>query len=684
MYKLRTLDVWDTLLRRKSHPDNSKLASARALTLLLSNQLMPEFQDHHRIFHERCTIEGEYSRRAGDGEYSLFNVTTDLIARIIHDENSVNISKVVKDIIKFEIEFEKRNTYSDPHIVEFIKEYPAEKTIFLSDFYMPATDLRHILEHHGLNTIVDGGISSCDIALNKRSGHLFEYIHTQFDILPTEHVHIGDNLHADVNMPKSLGLNGIHFLPQDEHTKRQNCAKLFSDREILFKSISDNTQHQAKTLIKTLNLHQQAAYNLGLRSAPLIIGFILYVAEQSLKNKVEKIYFFTREGEFFIKVWKALFPDGTLAGQILPETGILEVSRLATFCASLQEVSTSEMMRVWNLYSTQSIYSLFKTLGIDPEKCRSLCQKYNINLENEIVYPWQDKRVQDLFMDENFKNIIQKAINENKKLLLQYLNEKGCTENTHCIGIVDIGWRGTIQDNIAYVIPKTKIFGYYMGLQYFLNKQPENCIKSSFGPDANKSQSNTDLLDAVSLLEMLCNAPSGSVLNYKKDTNGKIISNRLVDDEENDVFYKFVSFFQESVLFSSSLWANEIDTHVISSQDLYDYACIIWKNLVHNTDTNLLNAYHALNHNEIFGVGKFVKKNNVPSMKNILSGIFVKVEREKIIKFIKQNQLITSFSRRKDLNTLHKFTIIFIIWFALQYKHVRNYLKIINKNILKK
>lgn len=683
MYKLRTIDVWDTLLRRKSHPDNSKLASARALSLLLSNQLMPEFQDYYHIFHERCTIEGEYSRRAGDGEYSLINVTTDLITRIVHDKNSIDISKIVRDVIKCEIEFEKRNTYSDPDIAEFIKKYPAGKTIFLSDFYMSATDLCHILEYHGLNTIVDGGISSCDIALNKRSGRLFRYIHTQFNILPTEHVHIGDNLHADVNMPKSLGVDGIHFLPHDEHAKRQNCEKLFSDREVLFKSISDNIKQKSRALIPTLTPYQQSAYNLGLRSAPLIIGFILYVAEQSLKNKVEKIYFFTREGEFYLKIWKALFPNGTLAGQILPETDVLEVSRLSTFCASLQEVSISEMMRVWNLYSTQSIYSLFKTLGIDPEKCRALCQKYDIILENDIVYPWKDKRVQDLFMDENFKNIIQRAISENKQALLQYLEQKGFTENTRCIGIVDIGWRGTIQDNIAYIIPNTTIFGYYMGLQSFLNKQPGNCIKSSFGPDANKSQSNINFLDSVSLLEMLCNSPSGSVLNYKKETNEKIIINRLVDVDENDIFYKFVSFFQESVLFSSTLWSSEIDSHVISSQDLYDYACIIWKNLVHNTDTNLLNAYQALNHNETFGVGKFVKNNNVPSMKSILSGIFLKIERKKVIQFVKHNQLITTFSRRKDLEPLHKFTIIFIIWLALKYKHLKNYLKIVKVTILK-
>lgn len=68
----------------------------------------------------------------------------------------------------------------------------------------------------------------------------------------------------------------------------------------------------------------------------------------------------------------------------LPEIDIIEVSRLATFAPSLQEISIKEMMRVWNLYSTQSISSLFKTLNVAPETFQSFIDKYGIPADEQI------------------------------------------------------------------------------------------------------------------------------------------------------------------------------------------------------------------------------------------------------------------------------------------------------------
>ena len=107
---------------------------------------------------------------------------------------------------------------------------------------------------------------------------------------------------------------------------------------------------------------------------------MLHIAEKALIDRVEQIFFFTREGEFFIQAWRNLFPDNKLMGQILPPVDTLEVSRIATFTASLQEISTNEMMRLWNLYSTQSLFAFFKTLGLDSKDFVELCRKHELDL----------------------------------------------------------------------------------------------------------------------------------------------------------------------------------------------------------------------------------------------------------------------------------------------------------------
>ena len=67
-------------------------------------------------------------------------------------------------------------------------------------------------------------------------------------------------------------------------------------------------------------------------------GFISWIAEYCMQHEIKKLYFFTREGEFYkqlFDIWK----DNSRFKQKLPETWILEVSRIATFLPSIREVS---------------------------------------------------------------------------------------------------------------------------------------------------------------------------------------------------------------------------------------------------------------------------------------------------------------------------------------------------------
>ena len=675
--ELRTLDVWDTLLRRRTHPDCSKLASARALALRLAPDLKKNYLDYHAIFRERCMIEGEYAKRGPDGEYTLAEVMAELITRIVDNKRAIAIETERDYILQYEFEFEIQNTYPDPHIRQFIESYPAKKTLYLSDFYMPAADIQRLLDWHGVQAIAASGISSCDVGLNKRSGRLFRHVHEVYDVEPKDHVHIGDNAHADVKIPKTIGIDSVLFQPDDEHGKREEREKLYQSRDYLFRHITEQACATFPPDVEKLTAYQQAAWKLGLNAGPLVIGFVLYIAEQSLKDKVEKLYFFTREGEFYLQVWKALFPDNKLAGQALPAADTLEVSRLATFCASLRDVSTDELMRVWNLYSTQSLHTLFITLAIDPEICRPLCEEHGINMDEDIVHPWKDAGVQALFKDVRFRDILQNVITQKKNILEAYLHQHGCTVTQKRIGIVDIGWRGTIQDNLSYLLPDTQIFGYYMGLQAFLNVQPDNCIKSAFGPDANRSHRDVDLLDAVSLLEMLCNAPSGSVLGYQKDENGKVRAVRIKDDEENKAFYDFVLFFQQALLQTAGLWREYIDRYVVSSEDLRDHACVIWRNFLSGKNGNLMAVYESLNHNETFGVGKFIKQSNLPEVRDVVRAVFHKKDRQKFIQFLRHNQLVTAISGRSDIGHFQKIVLVCSIRSALQFKRARNFMRIL-------
>lgn len=605
MYALRTIDVWDTLIRRRGHPDLSKLVSARHISLVYVNQLKMDFQSPWNILRERCSIEGDFARTSDGGEYELENVLEALLTRIFKDAPDCNFAAIASMLAELEFDFEISNTYPDDEILRFCQAYPAKKTIFLSDFYMGRERLASLLYHHGLNNLVSDGISSCDIGVNKRSGRLFKYLYETYGVAPEDHVHIGDNLLADVEAPRKLGSQGVHYQPPHEHEQRQRREKRFNNRKAAIRDVSPHIRERAGTIVNGLPAESRSAFELGLTAAPLFVGFMLFVAEHCVTTSIKHLFFFTREGEFFLRVWNEMFGDQTLAGADLPAVELLEVSRLSTFCPSLRSVSPDEMMRVWNLYSTQSMRAMLKTLAIEPSSLQDLIGSYALTLDERITYPWRDPRVQGLFADNSFVNALSCECEKKREKLQSYLDLKAWSLTSN-VGIVDIGWRGTIQDNLAYLSPNHTVWGFYLGLQAFLNEQPPNVKKKAFCLDENSQSEDVSLMQNVSLIEMLCNSSSGSVLGYSIRESGQVFAVRDSDADENAVYFEYVQHFQDGVAYAANLWGEFIAQEVIESAELHELAIAQWHNVSSSEHPSLTAAYRRLKHNETFGLGEFV------------------------------------------------------------------------------
>jgi len=217
--------------------------------------------------------------------------------------------------------------------------------------------------------------------------------------------------------------------------------------------------------------------------------------------------------------------------------------------------------------------------------------------------------------------------------LRAYLASAGIDEGSGRIGIVDIGWRGTIQDNLAYALPKLEVLGCYLGLSRFLNAQPENVWKDAYGPNLNQSETLGALLDHVAPIEMLCNSPNGSVEGYESTAHGmKAI--RHVDEEENRVHAEYVRHFQAGVLDSVPYWTDFLRANAYSSAELRPMAMEIWNRIVHHPTPLLTEAFFQLNHNEVFGVGGFMDKRRMIGIGDVLLAFVSKKRRVRVQGFL--------------------------------------------------
>ncbi len=679
MYKIRTIDVWDTLLRRDCHPECIKLATAQHLYLGWASQLKPEFCDGWTLYLARLDAElllAEQSRMGGqDAEYEITKVMEQWICRVFSGSETTGLSE---QLAEFEFSAEVARSYADHGILSFLRAHQAEKTMFLSDFYMRSEMLRRLLASKGLDELVTEGLSSCDVGFNKRSGQIFHHVHRLHAVKPDEHVHIGDNEWSDVSSPRALGINAIHYLPEPAHTERLMRERLFSSRDALFDHVRLECLDLTRDASEGLSSKHHAALNLGVQAAPLFIGFALWIAEQAITQKFDRLYFFTREGEFFYKVFSTLFPSNRWFGHDLPTADILAVSRLSTFASSMTHVSTQEMSRVWSLFKVQSISGLFVTLGLNIGEYSELLDTMDLKETDIISDPGRNPKICNLFKNPQFVKAVNNTLVCHSSLLKSYLNERGVQAGKK-IGVIDIGWRGTIQDNIARLIPDSHFHGLYLGLRSLINTQSANVTKSAYGPDENISDERSTLFSNFAALELLCSSPKGSVMGYVTE-EGCTTPRRQIDQNENAAYENFVESFQEGVLLAAKHWRLYLESYAVASQDLHTIAMQVWNTLRRTPGEELVEVYLRTPQQDVFGYGEIFKRSQYPSLSTIFLASILGARRHELIEYIRRVQWSEAIANAKDIGLFHRSVLLLVFRAANLFKVAGLKMKLTKRN----
>lgn len=577
-----SFDIWDTIIKRKCHPEETKLHTAKYITLKYEQKLKEKYKNMYEILEIRDNIEAKQckeNKEAGkDEECKIIEVFKTLQKEIMKEK----IEDISKELLNEEIEQEKRVIYTNPEILPIFEKYKDLKKYCISDFYMGAEALEELLYSLKLPIKIEKVYSSADYLLNKRTGNLFKKAEEEIGITPKEHIHVGDNQFSDIEVAESLGIQTIktkktefNFAPEKGRKFEFNLETIKNDNKV---------------------------FNSGVDLAPLLYFFGYSIVEYAIKNNIPKVYYLTREGETFIKIHELIKQNNPFGGIKVPDCETLEVSRMATFSASLKEFSIQELLRLWSQYRKQSIKALFKTLGIDIKQYQNFIDKYNINPEEDIIEPWFDIRIQKLCADKEFTKKINLELKRKREELLEYFEKKkGISNNDEPIFVVDIGWRGTIQDNLAHIFTNKKVTGYYLTLYDFYNLQPENTHKISFID--NKNIRDNEVSNMITLLEWIYNPGTGSVTEYK---NGAAI--RKAKTEEVDIVKKYIEPLQKGMFEGAKVINDYMKEHPYEAEETKDYVYDLIRKIKTNPSKELIETYYSMVFNDTFGTAEYVQK----------------------------------------------------------------------------
>ena len=588
MTKIISFDIWDTIIKRKCHPEEIKLATARYIILKYENDVKDKYKNIYEILKKRDEIEAEECKKnkenGHDDECRIIDVFKILQKEIFKNE----LGDISEELLKEEIKAEKRAIFINPEILPIFERYKDLKMYCISDFYMGADSLKELLDYLKLPVKIEKIYSSADYLLNKRSGNLYKKAEEELNIKPKEHIHVGDNQYSDIEMAQSLGIETIKTTKTDFDFVPEKARRFNFDLDQVKKK--DDTK-------------ENRLFNSGVDLAPLLYFYGYSIVEYAIKNKIDTVYYATREGETFIKTHELIKKNNPF-GVDVPNCETIEVSRMATFSASLKEFSVMELLRLWSQYSTQSMKALFKTLAIDIDGYKQYLGKYDLTPEENIVDPWFDIRVQRLCADKEFKEKIQVELDRKRSELLEYFEKKkGITNNEEPMFMVDIGWRGTIQDNLAHIFTNKVIGGYYLTLYDFYNLQPENTYKLSYLDD--KNIRDNEVASMITLLEWIYNPGTGSVIEYKQ---GEAI--RKAKTEETDIVKKYIKPLQDGMFAGAEIINEYMKYHPYEAIETKGYVYDLIRRTKKNPSKELIEAYYSMVFNDTFGTAEYVEKDD--------------------------------------------------------------------------
>ncbi|TPG46493.1 hypothetical protein EAH89_24590 [Roseomonas nepalensis] len=393
-----------------------------------------------------------------------------------------------------------------------------KRIVLASDMYLPLAVIEKIVGNAGYQGYEKLFLSS-HTHNPKATGAMFADISAFTGAASDRILHVGDNHHSDYLMPLKAGLRAFHYVSALEVAGGMAEAPLFERlaREPYASS-------PATSLLKGLVAHENMANpgadyweRFGFTYGGLIAcGFAAWIKERCDEKGLEGVFFLARDGFLFREVFERLYPGMSAR--------YLFASRRCYLLAALKEVDGDFLSLVAN--------DLFISGHHAPWTYRDFLQQLALDapaLEEAFAaeFPNQDEPVTTaeqlddirFFFKAHRKLLLVEGAKE-RDVLLRYFGSEGLLGRK--VGVVDLGWKGTLLRSLARVCKLAGAELNALGLYFGTHKHEATGVEI-LSYALNRGMPEESVLNgnlAIVLLEMMFSAPHGSVLKVVERDGG--------------------------------------------------------------------------------------------------------------------------------------------------------------------
>lgn len=259
-----------------------------------------------------------------------------------------------------------------------------------------------------------------------------------------------------------------------------------------------------------------------------------------IQRQAEDVLFFAREGQLLKEMFDIY--QSSLADQKKIKTHYLKVSRRSTFLLSLGPLHQEGFEVLFRQYRRISIQDFLKSLDL-MDSADLFARELGVDLETLAEVS------ADLPTDMRFLKLLQlpvfREIYENERLersfaFSAYVKDLlGVPDLPRSLHVVDVGWKGSIQDNVYHWFAKEKgavaeVHGYYVGL---IAPGASNAQNTKSGLLFSSCDGRTPGFQVFnenrSLYEVILHADHGSARKYtfSESTGVSVIEDEVADAE---------------------------------------------------------------------------------------------------------------------------------------------------------
>lgn len=587
-------DYYDTIVYRTVEPEYVKKIWSRDMA-----DFFPTTMKVSEIYALRNSLEAELcadnEKKGYDAEFQYADLIETMYEKLFADQDMDK--KLFFEIAEgIELSVESRVQRLCQDTVEEIRRLKAagKKIICISDFYTSAAFLNKLLLHHGIRELFDEIFVSSELLVTKRTGRLYDEVLKKLGVAAGKIMMVGDNQWSDY---ESALQKGIQAYLLDRSDRKSEYRKFLE-------------KHSASNYLKST---LEEIYRNCNRDKYEDLAFSLYCFIDKIYSRLRKdnrkdVFFLSREGEFLKKIFDFYQAQRTADGIRPIRTHYLMVSRKATFIASLKPLEEENFEMIFRQYVNISLYDFLSSLGFSEETQKQIGERLCVDIKEKQTDLPRTQLYSNLIKDAFFQEKYETTRQEQKQNFDAYLKSFGVDFEKDGMCLVDVGWKGTIQDNILMFFgEKVDLLGLYLGLVAPGKQHPLNRKEGLLFTNIPYPQKNFYVYDEnKSVFEVMLGASHGSADHYVATKKGIEVAT-AEKPEERELYLNVISPMQNIIFGCIEKIDHVLLDHSFDKNELEKIVAGIHAKLVFLPKKAQIELFYHIYHYENFGVFEFTK-----------------------------------------------------------------------------